>query len=81
MLNPCLASERWGPDMSTRDDDQQPIHTDSARRDQERERLAKATEAFLAKGGQVEQVGFKMKNAPESFVISARKTPVYAHLF
>lgn len=67
--------------MDARDDDQQAIFTDSVKRDQERERLAKATEAFLAEGGKVEQVGFKMKNAPESFVISARKTPVYAHLF
>lgn len=47
----------------------------------ERQRLAEATEAFLAKGGQVQQVGYQMKNAPDLWVINAKKTPVYAHLF
>jgi hypothetical protein len=49
--------------------------------DRERQRLAEATAAFLAKGGQIEQVGHQMQDANPAFVINPRKTPVYAHLF
>lgn len=47
----------------------------------ESRRIAAATEAFLARGGEIEQVGAKMLDGPESFVINPRRTPVYAHLF
>lgn len=49
--------------------------------DRERQRIAEATAAFLAKGGQIEQVGHQMQGANPAFVINPRKTPVYAHLF
>ena len=49
--------------------------------DRERQRIAEATAAFLAKGGQIEQVGHQMQDANPAFVINPRKTPVYAHLF
>lgn len=64
-----------------RDADGDPLPTHSPRHDQERERLAELTEAFLAKGGKVEQVGYQMKDATPNFVIDAKRTPVYAHLF
>ena len=38
-------------------------------------------EAFLAKGGQIEQVGHQMQASSPTFVINPTKTPVYAHLF
>ncbi|VXD04003.1 hypothetical protein [Pseudomonas sp. 9Ag] len=47
----------------------------------ESQRIAAATEAFLARGGEIEQVGAKMLDGPEPFVINPRRTPVYAHLF
>ncbi|MDA8483616.1 hypothetical protein NNO07_11085 [Pseudomonas resinovorans] len=53
----------------------------SEEREALRQLLAQRTEEFLAQGGQVEQVGFQMKDTPEVFVINPRKTPVYAHLF
>lgn len=46
----------------------------------ERQRLAQATQAYLAKGGQIEQIGYQMKDK-YSFVIDASRSPVYAHLF
>lgn len=49
--------------------------------EQERQRIAAATEAFLAKGGKIEQVGHQMQAASPTFVINPKKTPVYAHLF
>lgn len=49
--------------------------------EQERQRIAAATEAFLAKGGQIEQVGHQMQGTSPTFVINPTKTPVYAHLF
>ncbi|WP_181296999.1 hypothetical protein [Pseudomonas sp. Q2-TVG4-2] len=47
----------------------------------ESQRLAEATEAFLAKGGQIQAVGNQMKDSYPAFVINPAKTPVYAHLF
>lgn len=47
----------------------------------ESRRLAEATEAFLAKGGQIQTVGNQMKDSYPAFVINPAKTPVYAHLF
>ena len=49
--------------------------------EQERQRIAAATEAFLAKGGQIEQVGHQMQATSTTFVINPTRTPVYAHLF
>lgn len=49
--------------------------------EQERQRIAAATEAFLAKGGQIEQVGHQMQDTSPTFVINPTRTPVYAHLF
>lgn len=56
-----------------------PLH--STLQDAERQRLEQATQAFLAKGGQIDQVGYQMSSAPANFVINAERTPVYAHLF
>jgi len=42
--------------------------TDAHRR--ESERMAKMTEAFLASGGVIEQVGFQMSEKPKTFVIN-----------
>lgn len=58
-----------------------PLATRSELQDQERARLAQLTDAFLAKGGQVKQVGHQMKDELLPFVINPAKTPVYAHLF
>lgn len=46
----------------------------------ESRRLADATEAFLAAGGQIQQCGHQMKDR-YPFIVCAAKTPVYAHLF
>ena len=56
-----------------------PLH--STVQDAERLRLEQATQAFLAKGGQIDQVGFQMSDAPSNFVINPERTPVHAHLF
>lgn len=56
-----------------------PLH--STLQDAERLRIEQATQAFLAKGGQIDQVGFQMSDAPSNFVINPERTPVYAHLF
>lgn len=47
----------------------------------ESQRIAAATEAFLARGAEIEQVGAKMLDGPAPFFINPRRTPVYAHLF
>lgn len=57
-----------------------PLPQRSTIQDAERARIEQATEAFLAGGGQIEQVGFQMTDK-YSFVISASRSPVYAHLF
>ncbi|MGK4342559.1 hypothetical protein ACSMFT_15400 [Ectopseudomonas oleovorans] len=49
--------------------------------EQERQRIAAATEAFLAKGGQIEQVGHQMQATSPTFVINPTKTPAYSHLY
>jgi hypothetical protein len=56
-----------------------PLH--STVQDAERLRLEQATQAFLAKGGQIDQVGHQMSAAPTTFVINPERTPVYAHLY
>lgn len=47
----------------------------------ERTRIEEATRAFLAKGGEIRQVGFRMSDQAPLFVIDPKRTPVYAHLF
>lgn len=49
--------------------------------EQERQRIAAATEAFLTKGGQIQQVGHQMQATSPTFFINPTTTPVYAHLF
>ncbi|SNT07158.1 hypothetical protein [Pseudomonas segetis] len=56
-----------------------PLH--STEQDAERLRLELATEAFLAKGGKVKQVGHQMRDELLPFVINPASTPVYSHLF
>ncbi|PIA66343.1 hypothetical protein CDR19_25335 [Ectopseudomonas toyotomiensis] len=58
-----------------------PLPIRSPYHDQERLNIAKATEEFLAKGGQIEQVGHQMQATSPTFVINPTRTPVYAHLF
>ncbi|WP_395505972.1 hypothetical protein [Ectopseudomonas hydrolytica] len=58
-----------------------PLPIRSPYHDQERLNIAKATEEFLAKGGQIEQVGHQMQATSPTFVINLTRTPVYAHLF
>lgn len=43
-------------------------------------RLEQATRAFLTAGGQIEEIGYQMKDK-YTFVIDPTKSPVYAHLF
>lgn len=58
-----------------------PLPLASTVNEAERLRIAQATQAFLANGGAIEQVGFQMSDAPSNFVINPERTPVYAHLF
>ncbi|MDH0894394.1 MULTISPECIES: hypothetical protein [unclassified Pseudomonas] len=39
--------------------------------------LADQVEAFLARGGRVQEIGHQMRETPEPFVINVRTTPVY----
>ncbi len=39
--------------------------------------LAEQVEAFLARGGRVQEIGHQMRETPEPFVINVRTTPVY----
>ena len=57
-----------------------PLPLRSAYHEEERQRIEQATKAFLAQGGQIEQIGFQMRDK-YTFVINAAKSPVYAHLF
>lgn len=51
--------------------------TRSEERDELRELLAERTEAFLAAGGQVQEVGHQMREAPKKFIVSpAKVTPL-----
>lgn len=52
--------------------------------DAERVRIKAATAAFLAQGGEIEQLptsAYEHAPSPRAFVINAERTPVYAHLF
>lgn len=63
------------------DTSRDPLPIRSPYHDQERLSIAKATEEFLAKGGQIQQVGHQMQATSPTFVINPTRTPVYAHLF
>lgn len=55
-----------------------PPRRDSEGKRQEAEELGAMVEQFLARGGEIEQVGYKMREKPEkNFVINPLKTPVY----
>ena len=56
-----------------------PLH--SPQHDAERDNLDRLTAAFLAGGGQIEQIGHRMSSAPVPFSINPERSPVYAHLF
>ncbi|MFI8383328.1 hypothetical protein [Pseudomonas sp. NPDC079086] len=58
-----------------------PLPTRSAHLEAEARRIELAAQAFLAGGGEIEQVGYQMSDAPTTFVINPERTPVYAHLF
>ena len=58
-----------------------PVPLHSAAHENERARLIELTQAFLANGGKVQRVGFQMSDAATPFVINAKHSPVYAHLF
>lgn len=78
----CRASARWGCDVQRyHDSSRDPLPIRSAYHDQERQRIEQATAEFLAKGGQVRQIGYQMQDKVAVFVINPAKTPVYAHLF
>lgn len=49
--------------------------------ERERQRIADATAAFLARGGQVQQLGHAMQSTSPTFVINPKTTPLFAHLF
>ena len=44
-------------------------------------RIEQATQAFLANGGEIQQVGFQMRNEVPTFTINPERSPVYRHLF
>ncbi|WP_439861599.1 hypothetical protein [Pseudomonas sp. MBLB4136] len=58
-----------------------PLPLRSPYHEAESQRIEQLTQAFLARGGQIEQVGHRMSEAPATFVINPERTPVYAHLF
>lgn len=49
--------------------------------ERERQRIADATAEFLARGGEVQQLGHQMQTSSPTFVINPKTTPVFAHLF
>lgn len=46
----------------------------------ERQRLEQLTAEFLAKGGEIQEVGHQMRDK-YTFVLNPSRSPVYAHLF
>lgn len=57
-----------------------PLPIRSAHHEAERQRLEELTAEFLAKGGEVQQVGHQMRDK-YTFVLNPSRSPVYAHLF
>lgn len=58
-----------------------PVPLFSPAHEAERARIARLTQRYLDKGGSIDKVGFQMSDKPASFVVNARRSPVYAHLF
>lgn len=58
-----------------------PLPLQSPQHEIERANLERLTAAFLEGGGEIEQVGYRMSDAPTTFTINAERSPVYAHLF
>lgn len=58
-----------------------PLPLQSPQHEIERANLERLTAAFLAGGGEIERVGYRMNDAPATFTINAERSPVYAHLF
>lgn len=63
------------------DTSKDPLPLQSPQHEIERANLERLTAAFLAAGGEIEQVGYRMSDAPATFTINAERSPVYAHLF
>ncbi|MCY1353398.1 hypothetical protein D9M69_397380 [compost metagenome] len=57
-----------------------PLPIKSPYHEAERQRLEQKVSEFLAKGGEIQQIGHQMRDK-YVFVISPSKSPVYAHLF
>ncbi len=58
-----------------------PLPLQSPQHEIERANLERLTAAFLADGGEIEQVGYRMSDTPAKFTINPERSPVYAHLF
>ncbi|HHJ1676260.1 TPA: hypothetical protein ACQGUZ_006458, partial [Pseudomonas aeruginosa] len=54
-----------------------PPRRDADVKRQEAQELDELVQQFLAGGGQIEKVGYKMRELPDTFVINPMKTPVY----
>lgn len=54
-----------------------PPRSDMLAKEVERLRLEQQMAEFLARGGEVQQLGHQMRKSPEPFVINPRTTPVY----
>ncbi|ELC0914521.1 hypothetical protein RSZ15_002391 [Pseudomonas aeruginosa] len=54
-----------------------PPRRDADVKRQEAQDLDELVQQFLAGGGQIEKVGYKMRELPDTFVINPMKTPVY----
>lgn len=58
-----------------------PLPLQSPQHEIERANLERLTAAYLAGGGEIEEVGYRMSDTPATFTINAERSPVYAHLF
>ncbi|WP_064116744.1 hypothetical protein [Pseudomonas fluorescens] len=56
-----------------------PIH--SPLHETERTYVSRLVSEYLARGGEIEQIGHRMSNTPAAFTINPERSPVYAHLF
>lgn len=57
-----------------------PLPLRSPYHEAERQRLEQLTSEFLAKGGEIQQIGHQMRDK-YTFVLNPSRSPVYAHLF
>ncbi|HGM6124918.1 TPA: hypothetical protein ACRNYL_004954 [Pseudomonas aeruginosa] len=53
------------------------LHSRIRQLNKEAQELDELVQQFLAGGGQIEKVGYKMRELPDTFVINPMKTPVY----